>query len=347
MGSQYADSADGFEIESNSPEPAEAPAPAAVPAASVAVAAEPADDIEVSEPAAPHGRDTRGRFRGVAVDPIEPDQEADPVEAAAPDPKKAKPREDPHARISQAIARQREAERRAEAAERRAAELEAVRRAPAEGARHVSDRERYLSMPNAPREEDYERYSDYTADQAIFIADQRYAEREQAAQRTAAQRQAEQAREAVNTAFISRIEAVSAQDPTFLDGIAQHVLEIPTFDSLQPGESVTAWHVIGEEIRRSEQVVGLMQFFTQHPDELQRFATLPPRELTRSMAILESRIGAAPSGPARPARTSSTAKPPIRPERGAPLQSDEGSDDESIEAYIARENRRQRTRHAR
>lgn len=347
MGSQYAESADGFETESNIPDP-EPVAPAA-PAASAASAAPAADDIEVSEPAAPHGRDQRGRFRGVAVDPgpevDEPDQ-PEAVEAKAePEPKKAKPREDPNARISQAIARQREAERRAEAAERRAAELEAARSQPAvDQPKPVPDRERYMALPNAPKEENYERYSDYTADLSIFIADQRYAEKEQARQQTAAQRQAEQAREAVNTAFIGRIEAA---EPDFLQSVSQHVLDIPTFDSLQPNEPVTAWHVIGEEIRRSEHVVGLMRFFTQHPDELQRLATLPPRELTRSMAILESRIGAAPAGPAQTPRVSSQAKPPIRPERGAPLQSDEGSDDESIEAFIARENRRQAARRAR
>lgn len=344
MGSQYAETADGFETDSNIPEPVEA-APVASGVSATAAPAE-TDDIEVSEPAAPRGRDQQGRFRGVAVDPIAP-EEADPVEAAAPEPKK-KPREDPNARISQAVARQREAERRAEAAERRAMELEARTAHPqADAPNPVPDRERYLALPNAPKEEDYERYSDYTADLSIFIADQRYAEKEQARQQTAAQRQAEQAREAVNTAFMSRIEAATTDNPTFLESISQDVLQIPTFDSLQPGESVTAWHVIGEEIRRSEHVVGLMQFFTQHPDQLQRLATLPPRDLTRQMAILESRIGAAPTGSARTPRASSTAKPPIRPERGAPLVSDEGSDDESIEAYIARENRRQAARHAR
>jgi len=345
MGTQYAESTDGFEIDSNIPEP-DAQAPAA-PVAGVTAAPAAADDIEVSEPNAPHGRDQRGRFRGVTVDPVEP-EEADPVAAATPDPepkKPAKPREDPNARISQAIARQREAERRAEAAERRAAELEAARSQPqVEQPKPVPDRERYMAMPNAPKEEDYERYSDYTADLSIFIADQRYAEKEQARQQTAAQRGAEQARQAVNESFISRIEAA---EPAFLESVSQEVLNIPTFDSLQPGEPVTAWHAIGEEIRRSEHVVGLMRFFTQHPDELQRLATLPPRELTRSMALLESRIGAAPSGPAQLPRVSSQAKPPIRPERGAPLKSDEGSDDESIEAYIARENRRQAARRAR
>ena len=348
MGSQYAESADGFETESNIPEPE--PAASAAPAASTAAAAPASDDIEVSEPNAPHGRDQRGRFRGVAVDPgpevdDEPEQPAVEAKPEPEAPKKAKPREDPNARISQAIARQREAERRAEAAEREAAELRAARSQPAaEQPKPVPDRERYMAMPNAPKEEDYERYSDYTADLSIFIADQRYAEKEQARQQTAAQRAAEEARKAVNEAFIGRIEAA---EPDFLQSVSQDVLDIPTFDSLQPNEPVTAWHVIGEEIRRSEHVVGLMRFFTQHPDELQRLATLPPRDLTRSMAILESRIGAAPAGPAQTPRVSSQAKPPIRPERGAPLQSDEGSDDESIEAYIARENRRQAARRAR
>lgn len=346
MGSQYAESADGFETESNIPEPE--PVAPATPAATASTAPA-ADDIEVSEPSAPHGRDQRGRFRGVAVDPKPEAEDDEPAAVEAKpetaEPKKAKPREDPNARISQAIARQREAERRAEAAERRAAELEAARQQPpAEAPKPVPDRERYMAMPNAPKEEDYERYSDYTADLSIFIADQRYAEKEQARQQTAAQRAAEQARIEVNTAFISRIEAA---EPNFLESVSQDVLDIPTFDSLQPDEPVTAWHVIGEELRRSEHVVGLMRFFTQHPDELQRLATLPPRDLTRSLAILETRIGAAPAGPAQAPRVSSQAKPPIRPERGAPLVSDEGSDDESIEAYIARENRRQAARRAR
>ncbi len=81
MGSQYAESADGFETESNIPEP-EPVAPAA-PATSAAAAAPVADDIEVSEPNAPHGRDARGRFRGVAVDPGPEVDEPEQPEAVA------------------------------------------------------------------------------------------------------------------------------------------------------------------------------------------------------------------------------------------------------------------------
>ena len=334
--SQFAENTDGFEVDSN-----DAPVEAA-PA--VVAQAAPADDVDVDAPA---GRQPNGRYaRADAAPEPEPefeDDEPEPVAAAPEKPKKA--RNDPEARIGKAVAAQREAERRAEAAERRAEELAA--RAPREPERpQPSARERYMALPGAPKEDDYASYADFTADMALFIADQRFAERDRASQRTAAEHRANQAREQINGTFASQIDAATKAEPEFLAGLSDEILNLPTFDDpdLARGARPTAWHVIGEEIRRSEVAPQLMRHLSDHPDELQRLATLPPRELTRAMAILESRLDAAPSGSA-PLRAVSNARPPIRPERGtAPRHDDEGSEDESVDAHIRRENARELAR---
>lgn len=332
--SQVAGTADDFEVETNDPINAVSEAPADSP------------DIIVETPDAPNGRRQNGQFlRADGTEPadeVETDEDdaADPDETPEPEPvKKAKPRNDPNARVNQAIARQREAERRADAAERRAAEFEARQQAErAPEPPKVSDRERYLAMPNAPKEADYANYADFSADLALFITDQRWSEREQAARQTAEARRIEQATHAVNQTFATQIDAATKADPDFLSSLSDDVLQMPTFSSLRPGEQPTGWHVLGEEIRRSAVAPEIMRRLSDHPDELQRLATLQPRDITRALAIFESRLGAAPSGPA-PARVISAARPPIRPERStASRVDDDGSDDESVDAYIRREN---------
>lgn len=335
---QFAESSDGFEVDSTDAPETAAPA--------VVARANPADDVTIDAPA---GRQPNGRYAKADAAP-EPDpefenDEPEPV-AAAPEKPKGKARNDPEARIGKAVAAQREAERRAEAAERRAEELTAAS-APREPERpQPSARERYMAMPGAPKEDDYASYADFTADMALFLSDARDAERQQASQRTAAEHSANQAREQINGTFASQIDAATKAEPEFLAGLSDEILNLPTFDDpeLARGAHPTAWHVIGEEIRRSEVAPQLMRHLSDHPDELQRLATLPPRELTRAMAILETRLDAAPPGSA-PLRAISNARPPIRPERGAASRvDDEGSEDESVDAHIRRENARELAR---
>lgn len=304
------------------------------------------DDIVVEGSAE---RNPDGTFKARAAAP-DVDDDAQEEEAPA---KAAKPRNNPKARVEQAVSRQRDAERRLADSETRISDLEARLARPREETRgdsrpreerRPSDRERYMAMPGAPKQGDYADYGEFVADQTLFLEEQRHRERtnNQAARQSTAG--AEQMRTKLNSAFNGLIQTAVKSDPAFIENISPEVMDIPTFDVLQRGERPTGWHVVGEEIRRSTLAPAVMQYFTANPQILQRIATLPPREITRTMAILESRIAAASTGPAA-GRDMSQAHPPIRPERGAPqLTGDEGSDSESVEAHIKRENALDRRR---
>jgi len=304
------------------------------------------DDIVV-EGSAERNPDGTFKARAAAPDPDddgETDADAQNEDAPA---KVAKPRNNPKARVEQAVSRQRDAERRADEAEARADAAEARNREPRrreEALKQPSDRERYLAMPGAPKQTDYTDYGEFIADQTLFLEEQRHRDRSSADQTRRSSAGAEQTRNKLNTAFNGLIQTAVKADPAFLENISPEVMNIPTFDVLKRGDRPTGWHVVGEEIRRSTLAPAVMQYFTDSPQILQRIATLPPREITRTMAILESRIAAASTGPAA-SRDISQAHPPIRPERGAPqLTGDEGSDSESVEAHIKRENALDRRR---
>lgn len=294
-------------------------------------------------------RNPNGTFRARPQDDEsgrDPGDETDTDEEAPP--KEAKPRNNPTARVKQAVARQKDAERRADASEARTRDLEErltrlerPRDSQPRQEQRPSDRERYLAMPGAPKQTDYTDYGEFIADQTLFLEEQRHRERSNHASAQRSSQDVQRTRTTLNTEFNTRIQEAVQGNPEFLNSISDEVMNIPTFDVLQRGERPTGWHVLGEEIRRSDIAPAVMEYFTDNPKILQRIATLPPREITRTMAILESRITAASTGPAV-SRDMSHAHPPIRPERGATVSDDEGSEGESVEAHIARENARER-----
>lgn len=282
---------------------------------------------ETAEEQAARERDEKGRFAAKA-------EQAE------------KPRSSPKARIDQVVARQREAERRAEVAEARARDLEA-RMAP-QGAPQPTAPQAATSDAE-PVEDDFANYRDYVKAQARWEARQEFTQQfqqQQAVQREqAAQQQVLQERDQVIGGYVSQVDTTLQADPTFLGRIAPEVLAIPTFNTLRPGQAPAPIHFLGEELLRSPKVTQLMQHLSDHPDDLQRLATLPPREITRAMAFLEARVGgAALTGTARPARNLSQAKPPVRPVAGSPsLSHDEPPGDEAdYDAHRAFYNARDR-----
>ena len=81
------------------------------------------------------------------------------------------------------------------------------------------------------------------------------------------------------------------------------------------------------------------------PKEFQRLATLPPTQVVRELAKVEARLGAAAPSErgAAPRPTASQARPPITPLGTTPhAAADDGSDDEPVEAFIRRENTKDR-----
>lgn len=331
---------DDFEVETNSE-----PAP-------VAEAVAPVQDETTEAPVAARDRDGAGRYAAKPQPAEDVTDDVDDEPPADPDPKKpAKPRDDPQARVQQAVTRQREAERRAEAAERRAQELEARQRP---SPREAQEPAREPAAPRFPRFEvwlaqnqaaTHDDYLDARDDWRDHARDQQTHQR---IQQSEAQRQ----RHAIATTFKQDIDSAIAADAQFLTGISQDVLSVPTFETLRDGERPGPLHFLGEELLRAEKPTALMRYWTEHPDKFQRFATLPPREITRQIAIDEDRASAAArtAGTAPKAMSTSQAKPPMRPVIGSPHASGDeppDPDDDDLDRHAAFYNAQEKRARAR
>lgn len=269
----------------------------------------PALDAPIAEPKAEGERNPDGTFK-----------------------KAAKARHDPGARVEQAIAKQRDAERLAQTEKesrlRLEGEIAALRATPKSVAiapvAPITEKqwERYAAMPDAPKLSDFQSYEDYTFAVNVFVADQRFDER--MSQHTA--QQAERAREDAHRA---RIIAAKNADPQFeakINAAGELMLSQPMIDLVKDSD-------IGPK---------LLLYFADHPDETQRLSTLPPAQVIRQLGRLEeslSRSDAAKHvpGPA-PSPVISAATTPITPVGGSPIVSDADDEDEAnlpLKKFIA------------
>jgi len=275
---------------------------------------------------------------------IAPSQEPEPPESAAvPEParnpdgtfkaagsKPKKPRDDPQARINQAIARQREAERKAAQLEQEIASLRQPRLPettpqPAPAPAPVKEDEgepqpdKYDGLQYDPR---------YIRDLTQWHAKQAWQQQVQQQREAYEAQQQQQAEYAQAQAHQERLTAARAKYPDFDQRLNP---EIPVNG---PTRAIIQSSAVGPE---------LMLYLSDHPDEAQRIATLHPVLAIREMGKLEARFEAAGSGPVS-TPPMSTAKPVVKPVTGSPLtvERDEYRDDEPFEAHFKRENARDR-----
>ena len=272
--------------------------------------------------------------------------------APAPDtrPSNREARQAPDARIAQLTYDAREAQR--EVARLRE-QLDQQRQPPAAPAAPAETPQaawqRLKTLPGAPRSSDFSDYDDFILAATDFVAQHRQAELVSTWQRSQQHARAEYAEQQRFGSYAQKVDAVLQRDPQWLDRISPEVLALKPFSRLAPGERPGPLNALAEEIIDSPHTVALLQHFTAHPDDLQRFQTLRPRELTREVARLEARYDAAPAqGSASSAPAISQAHPPIQPVSGAPpMPSDaEGSDGEPVERFIERENAREQKHRA-
>ena len=328
---------------------------AAVTAESTYVAPQPSAPVDdaaaiLETPvAATPARDAAGKFAVAAPAEDTADAEA-PVTEDKPAGKK--PRHDPQARIDQAIARQREAERRADDAERKAREIEA--RTPP----------RQDPAPAAPEKfPDYAAYLAQHPDASLEAWLDARDEWRDTKRETATRQQAEAAR--LEQTFTQRATSFSDQfakareaDPAIESRINRDLLTVRPFSTLtaqdqaairaipNPAERdrVAFLCFLADQWIDSDHAVALVEHLSD-PREFQRLATLPPTQVVRELAKVEARLGAAAPQErgAAPRPTASQARPPITPLGTTPhAAADDGSDEEPVEAFIRRENTKDR-----
>lgn len=293
---------------------------------------------------------------------LEADAEALAETAAAVDEadRASNPRHDPKARMLEATRQAADAKRqlateRAEREQERA-ELAHYRAQVARARQEAQPAERQAPPANGadkkPEEGDFDNYGDFVEARSRHAAREEFA---QLQQRAEAQHQAQSYHQELDsrvTKFNERVTGLSMDDPQQTAKFEEFMSKVdPRLQSLQPTFTLPdprrfgPGNVIADEIFRSEQAPALMLHFTEHPEELQRIATLKtPWDISREMAKLEARIES--RSEAVTAGTSSTpavskANPPVRPVTGAP-QTDRGELDDSapLSAFVQRSGQR-------
>ena len=265
-----------------------------------------------------------------AVEDSEPSEAAgeSPEVAAAP-PKTRTRRNDPTEAVKAAIAKQREAERRADAAESRVQELSA----PPVEAQPTPEPEpqqptwaRFKEMPGVPTGEQFQTYEDYSMALAEFVADTKQTEHTAAQQQAhEQQRQAQQQRVQLDR-WSKTLEEARQHDPKFDETL-----------NLDTPMSLPMQHLAME----SPHGIAILQWLSANPDDAQRISTLHPAETYREMGKLEARLEAASSTKnSGPARVVSSAKAPIKPLGTSPPAENpfEITDDLSVDEHIRRMN---------
>jgi hypothetical protein len=341
-GKQLADvSGDDFTVESTGELPPDPPSTPDVPAELPDTSTEPAPGDEEIPPAA-----------AASAEP-----EAKPAGERNPDGTFKKAKKDPQARIDHVTWEREEARREAQAAraeaedlKRRISAYEASQRQPAS----PQGQPRGTADPTdpEPNPEDTAKYPEgqydrqYLKDQARWEARDEFRKQSQAAAQRAYAQQRQQHQAQREASYGERMQAVLSTDPQFIERLHPMVQELRPTSRLQSGETPNQLNDLAEEMLDSPHVAQLQQHFSDHLDDLRRFASLPTRRaLLQEFTKLETRFEAAPAGSAPKTPVLSQAKPPIRPVGSAPpAVEDEGSDDEPFEVFVKRENARARRR---
>ena len=239
----------------------------------------------------------------------EPEKEPEPE----PEPPKPNPRHDPIARMREATRKEAEAKRAlAEERQQRTAlearlaaiELRIPREAPAQPGPPKWNGQ---SKPSPDGFETYEEYLDARDEWNKFQWESGVYQR---IQQSAAQRAIEAQR--------MKFRDVAAPQ---IDQYSEDVLSLRTEFQLGEGERPSGENWVANELFFSpESAPALMLHFTAHPQDLQRIAALTtPREVSREMAKLETRLEAAAAGNSSEREPAvSRAAPPVRPVTGRP-----------------------------
>lgn len=105
-------------------------------------------------------------------------------------------------------------------------------------------------------------------------------------------------------------EAVKA-DPTFATRISPEVAGLKPIEALRVDEPATALNALASEVMKSPITPVLMLHFSEHPEDLRRFAAIQtPYEFMREFGKLEGQLSSAPAKAAPAPKTQTDAPPP-------------------------------------
>lgn len=281
-----------------------------------------------------------------AEEPLAPVEEPDPDPASEAGKTLAKHKRSLQARIDQATAKQRDAERRAEALEQEIAALKTPR-TPAPGTQApLAPGDTYVT----PAEDPEPTIEDFQDQDDPYMAHAKAAARWAARDETRKQKFDEAH---ATAAARARIDAETAARQTE-QVVADHARRLdafrathPDFDARLASSTAVTTRAISEEIAHSEHGPAIVQHFLDHPEDSHRIAALSEGRQRYEIGRLAARFDTAPSsGPVSSVPPISSAPPPPKPvgASASALARDPAalSTDEYIESMNAEEQRRHR-----
>lgn len=249
----------------------------------------------------------------------------------------------PQARINKAVAKQRVAERQAEAFKREldelragktkhaAAEPTADEAKAAEQAKETAQYEKFAAtFGKTP--EDYPNYEQFAAAQAAHIAREVVKEDRQAESVRVEQDKATRAVDTVLANHATRVEDFRKRTPDF-DAVMADAPDVT--------------RTMFREMVESDAGPDIAYHLAQHPEEADRIASLPSKQQIKEIGKLEvqfapkksTETATADSGTARPKATKSTAPKPMKPVGGGAAASSVPLDQADPDEYIHRRNK--------
>ena len=307
---------DGFDVSSSSETPEEIQAslnrdePKEEVAKTESVEAEPAEAESVEEkPPVEEGRNKKARH-----DP------AERVRMAAREAKEAKQRAEDVTREKDEISRR---------AEEYRLELEKIR---------VQTKPKEPDSSGKPKSTDFHTYEEFTE----ALAEWKFNENIQKLESNRRMEAIERETAHRFSSFEKKIKEHMDADPTFKDRISPDVLNLRPLSAMAPGEPRGPLNALAEHFLVSEVAPKLIEYFSEHEDELQRFSTLHPLRFGVELGKVEERLSVGSSTATAPVEMSK-AKPPVRPVTGGPPIVDKDlPDDAPFEKFFVHENAKER-----
>lgn len=245
-------------------------------------------------------------------------------DAAAPV-KAGKPRKNADTRVQELLADRAAEKRRADDLQRR---LEALERQPKPDAKADSspaatkaEWQRFAELPDAPKEDAFDKYGDYTAAMALFIADKRFEERDQQSHQRSQVEAREREVETIHATARDRAATYFEQHPDAKAKVSPELLAIPPLSTLDPrtvedmkqspeGVQMLRGHWLLDRVLESEVPGPLLVHFSgeQGQRDWQRLVALPSAAaVTRALGSIEARLA---TGSPAPVHISSSAPAP-------------------------------------
>lgn len=217
--------------------------------------------------------------------------------------------------------------------------------------------------PGKPKLASYENHEDWVEAIADYKADLKIrALQEESARVSTRQRQEmhvqlseAQKEKRIKETFEAAIKAEPDLHKTLTTSLPPDFFQARSvYGALKTGEPITAKNYIAEGLLKSSHQVEMAKYFAKNPSEYDRVSALKtPDEVVWEMAQVEGMLKHLHNSPPVTATTgsgntggASRAKPPVKPVTGSPGTANfsEGSDDESLETHVRRENARDRSR---